>query len=922
MSFDGYGPIPDTDPQETEEWLDSLDAVVERRGSHRARFVLNRVVNHATETIGFPRSLNTPYVNTIPPEAEPPYPGDEHLERLIRRYVRWNAAAMVVRANHKADGIGGHLATFASTATLYEVGFNHFFRGKDGAGLGDFVYFQGHAAPGVYARAYLEGRLSDEQLDNFRQEVGGRGLSSYPHPRLMPDFWEFPTVSMGIGPINAIYQARLNRYLANRGLVDTSDMRVWCFLGDGELDEPEAQAALCLAARERLDNLTFVVNCNLQRLDGPVRGNGKVIQELEALFRGAGWNVIKVIWGSAWDDLLARDVDGLLLEKMNQTVDGDFQRFTTESGSYIREHFFGPDPRLKALVAHLSDDELARLPRGGHDIHKVYAAYYYATQHKGSPTVILAKTVKGWKLGPEIEARNAAHQVKKMAPNQLTALRDRLQLFEEIPDEALQDEEPPYYRPPKGSEVYEYLMERRRALGGPLPKRVMRAKPLDPPEPATLAEFRKGSGNQAVSTTMAFARMLRNLARDKNVGQRIVPIVPDEARTFGLDSLFRELKIYAPFGQLYTPVDANLLLSYTEASDGRVLEEGITEAGCMASFTAAGTAKYTVGYHMVPIYMFYSMFGFQRTGDLNWAAADAGASGFLLGCTAGRTTLTGEGLQHDDGHSLLLYSVVPSAHVYDPAFAYEVAIILEDGIRRMYGPEPENCYYYITLYNENYIQPPMPEGEDAKRIEQGVIEGIYRFAPYPEIASPDGAPKASQARGRARRANQPGPSRKASILFSGTAWQAAMQAREILASEWNVAAEAWSVTSYKALREEALSAERWNRLHPGEPAKVPLVTRVLSESDGPFVAVTDYMKAVPDQVARWVPGQFVVLGTDGFGRSDTRPALRRHFEVDAAHIVVATLAALAERGDAKPEEVAEAIARYGIDPDAPDPRIA
>jgi pyruvate dehydrogenase E1 component len=722
-------------------------------------------------------------------------------------------------------------------------------------------------------------------------ESGGGGLSSYPHPRLMPEFWEFPTVSMGLGPISAIYQARFNRYLLNRRIADTGQSKVWCFMGDGESDEPESLGALSLAAREGLDNLIFVVNCNLQRLDGPVRGNGKIIQELEAVFRGAGWNVIKVIWGSKWDELLVRDVDGVLLNKMNTTVDGEFQKYVVESGAYIREHFFGPDPRLRKLVEHLSDEELQALPRGGHDYRKLFAAYKAAVEHEGAPTVILAKTVKGWTLGPEIEARNATHQIKKMTKAQLLTLRDRLYLQDQIPEEALDAKFPPYYRPAEGSPEHEYLMQRRAVLDGSVPTRVTRAETLPTPDDKVFAEFLTGSGKQAASTTMALARLVRNLMRDKKIGPRVVPIIPDEARTFGMDALFKEFEIYAPFGQLYEPVDASLLLSYKEDKDGQVLEEGITEAGSMCSFTAAGTAYSTWGQPMVPFYIFYSMFGFQRTGDLIWAAGDARARGFLLGATAGRTTLNGEGLQHEDGHSHVLASTIPNLAAYDPAFAYEVAVIVKDGLHRMYGedvePAERDRFYYLTLYNENYAMPAMPEGA-----EEGIVNGLYRFAAAPEA-----------------------PGRRATILFSGPAWLAATEAQQLLADEWDVGAELWSATSYKALREEALAAERWNRLHPSQPARVPYVTEVLNDAEGPFVAVTDFMKSVPDQISRWVPGELIPLGTDGYGRSDTRPALRRHFEVDAAHIVVAVLQALG-----KADEVADAIARYEIDPEAPDPR--
>jgi pyruvate dehydrogenase E1 component len=901
--FDGFShQLPDTDPEETAEWVDSFDSVLDARGKTRARFLLMKLLERAREQqVGFPATVSTPYVNTIPPDQEPWFPGDEDVERRIRAFIRWNAAVMVVRANHRSEGIGGHLATYASSASLYEVGFNHFFRGKDNGKSGSQVYFQGHAAPGIYARAFLEGRLTEEQLDNFRTEVGGKGLPSYPHPRLMPDFWEFPTVSMGLGPLNAIYQARFNRYLQNRRIADTSESKVWCFIGDGECDEPETLGALSLPAREQLDNLVFVVNCNLQRLDGPVRGNGKIIQELEAIFRGAGWNVIKVIWGSKWDDLLARDVDGVLLNRMNTSVDGEYQQYATQDGAYIREHFFGTDPRLRKIVEHLSDDDLRTLPRGGHDYRKLYAAYKAAVETTGQPTVILAKTIKGWTLGPEIEARNSTHQIKKMTKQQLLALRDRLYMQEEIPEKALEPDMPPYYRPASDSVEYEYMMERRQALDGALPRRVVNktgAKAMPPPADKVFDEFNDGSGKRAVSTTMAFAVLLRNLLRDKNVGQRVVPIIPDEARTFGLDALFKEVKIYAPFGQLYEPVDSKLMLTYSEAKDGQILEEGITEAGSMADFTAAGTAYATHGTRMIPFFIFYSMFGFQRVGDLIWAFGDIRGRGFLLGATAGRTTLPGEGLQHDDGHSLLLASTVPNVQAFDPAFAYETAAIVKEGIRRMYiQAQPEDIFYYLTLYNENYVMPPQPDGPD---VTEGILNGLYRFAKGPE-----------------------GPSRKATVLFSGTAYLAALEAQRLLAEHHDVSADLWSATSYKLLRENALSVERHNRLHPSQPPQTPYVTELLgNQAEGPIVAVTDFMKAVPDQIARWVPGHFIPLGTDGFGRSDTRTALRRHFETDAAHLVIAVLDGLRDIGEGKAEEVADAINRYEVDADAVDPREA
>ncbi|WP_117000720.1 pyruvate dehydrogenase (acetyl-transferring), homodimeric type [Desertimonas flava] len=906
MIFDGYvHQLPDTDPVETQEWLDSLDAVIDTHGKTRARYLLTSLLDRARQSqVSFPATVSTPYVNTIPREAEPWFPGDEFIERRIRAFVRWNAAMMVVKANKAADGIGGHLSTFASSASLYEIGLNHFFRGKDNGNAGDQIYFQGHAAPGIYARAYLEGRLEAEDLDHFRREIGRtpRGLSSYPHPRLMPEFWEFPTVSMGLGPITALYQARFNRYLHNRRLKDTSESRVWAFLGDGECDEPETLGALSLASRENLDNLVFVVNCNLQRLDGPVRGNGKIIQELEAVFRGAGWNVIKVILGSKWDELLANDKDGVLLNKLNTTVDGEFQRYGTETGDYIRDHFFGPDPRLRQMVAHLSDEDLVNLPRGGHDYRKLYAAYKAATENLGSgaPTAILCKTIKGWTLGPGFEGRNSTHQIKKMNKEQLMELRDRLYLHDEIPESALDGDATPYFRPSEDSIEYQYMMERRRALGGSVPKRVVRYKQPTPlPGDKAFAELRKGSNGQAVSTTMGFTRLLRNLARDEQFGKSVVPIIPDEGRTFGMDSLFPQLKIYASQGQKYEPVDHGLLLSYSESADGQILEEGITEAGSTASFIAAGTAYATHAIPTVPFYTFYSMFGFQRVGDLIWQAADARTRGFLLGATAGRTTLLGEGLQHQDGHSLVLASTVPPVQAYDPAFAFEVATIVQQGLNRMYGgPElnggfDPDVFYYLTLYNENYEMPAMPEHVQAS----DVMRGLYRWSPAAD-----------------------GKERHVTLLFSGSAQGAAFEAAADLSENYGIGVELWSATSYKALRDEALAVERWNRLHPSQEPKLPVVTQLLGDSTDPIVAVTDFMKIVPEQIARFVPNRtFVPLGTDGMGRSDTREALRRFFETDAGHVVVGVLSALAADGKASPDEIDKAIAHYGIDPDLPDP---
>jgi pyruvate dehydrogenase E1 component len=892
MTFDAFlHQLPDSDPDETAEWLESLDTLVATEGVSRARYVIGTLAERARSLqVGVPALVSTPYINTIPPEEEPWFPGDEEMERRIRRIVRWNAAVMVTRANKRTDGIGGHLSTYASSASLYEVGFNHFFRGKDDGRAGDQIYYQGHAAPGMYSRAFLEGRLTEEHLDNFRHESGGKGLSSYPHPRLMPDFWEFPTVSMGLGPLNAIYQARFNRYLYQRKIADTSESRVWAFLGDGEMDEPEATGALSLAAREQLDNLVFVISCNLQRLDGPVRGNGKIIQELESVFRGAGWNVIKVIWAREWDPLLARDVDGVLVDKMNTTNDGQFQKYSTETGAYIREKFFGPDPRLHKLVEHLSDDDLRHLRRGGHDYRKLYSAFRLALEQKGAPTVILAHTVKGWTLGSLFEGRNATHQIKKIGDTQLKAFRDKLQL--PISDKQLDEGIAPYYHPGSRSEEIDYLMSRRLALGGTLPKRVVRSVPLTIPDGAVWSEPIAGSGGRAASTTAAFAAILRNLLRDPDVGRRIVPIIPDEARTFGLDALFREVKIYAPFGQRYEPVDANMVLSYQEARDGQLLEEGITEAGAMGTFTAAGTAYATHGEAMIPFYIYYSMFGYQRVGDLVWAFGDARGRGFMLGGTAGRTTLNGEGLQHQDGHSPLLFSAVPNCEVYDPAYAFEVAVIIREGMRRMYE-RGEDIFYYLTLYNETYPMPAMPDG-----VEEGILRGLYRFQPAPQE--------------RAHRVQ---------LFASGTAMQAALEAQRML-DENDVAADVWSVPSYLALRNDALSVERWNRLHPDGPTRTSYLEDQLRDVPGPVIAVTDYQKTVPEQVARFVPSQFVPLGTDGYGRSDTRAALRSHFEVDAPHITIAALDALANDERLPRHVVTAALEQYQIATDQPEPRLA
>ena len=888
--------LPDSDPSETVEWLDSLDAVVNSAGKTRARYLVSRLTERARELqIGTPAEVSTPYINTIPVEEQPWFPGNEDIEKRIRQYLRWNAAISVTYANKEADGIGGHLSSYASSAMLLEVGFNHFFRGKEGALVGDHVYLQGHASPGIYARAYLEGRLSEDQMMRFRREIGGGGLSSYPHPWLMPEFWEFPTVSMGLGPLNSIYQARFSKYLYNRHIDDTSASKVWCFLGDGETDEPETLGSISLAGREQLDNLIWVVNCNLQRLDGPVRGNGKIIQELESVFRGAGWNVLKVIWGAGWDELLAKDVDGVLVAKMNATLDGEWQRYAIESGAYIREHFFGPDPRLRKLVDHLSDDQLRALPRGGHDYKKVYAAYKAASETTGAPTVILAKTVKGWALGSTVEGRNATHSIKKLSHDQIIEFRDRLQLTDQIPDAVIDADAPPFYRPPADSPEAIYLAQRRSELGGPLPSRTLEIRrPLTLPDPTVFEEFAKGSGTQAVSTTMAFTRLLRGLCRAEEFGPRVVPIIPDEARTFGMEVLFRELGIYASQGQLYEPVDHELLISYVESKSGQLLEEGITEAGSLASFTAAGTSYATRGVPMVPFFTLYSMFGFQRVGDLIWAAADAQAKGFIIGATAGRTTLLGEGLQHQDGHSLVLASTVPTCQAYDPAFAYELATIVECGLQRMYGGQNgagESVFYYLTAYNENQVMPVRPEHVT----NDDIMSGLYKWSDAPADLEA-----------------------KATIVFSGTMNRGALEAQTALAAR-GIGAELWSATSYKRLREDALTVERWNRLHPTQTPRVAQVTDQLGNAPGPIVAVTDFMKAVPDQIAPYVSKRFISLGTDGFGRSDTREALRRFFEVDAANIEIAVLSALAADGVIEASVVASAIDEHGIDTEALDP---
>ncbi|MET7961661.1 pyruvate dehydrogenase (acetyl-transferring), homodimeric type [Micromonospora zamorensis] len=881
--------LPDIDPEETSEWVESLDGVIDERGAKRARYVMLRLLERARERqVGVPPLTTTDYINTIPSEREPWFPGDEHVERRIRAYVRWNAAMLVHRAQRPEIGVGGHISTFASSASLYEVGFNHFFRGKNHPGGGDHIFYQGHASPGMYARAFLEGRLSEHQLDGFRQELShpGGGLPSYPHPRLMPDFWEFPTVSMGLGGLNAIYQARFNRYMQHRGIKDTSQQHVWAFLGDGEMDEPETLGAIGVAAREELDNLTFVINCNLQRLDGPVRGNGKVMQELESFFRGAGWNVIKVVWGREWDPLLAADTDGALVNLMNTTTDGDYQTYKAESGAYVREHFFGRDARTRKMVDPLSDDEIWNLKRGGHDYRKLYAAYKAATEHTGQPTVILAKTIKGWTLGSHFEGRNATHQMKKLTLEDLKTFRDRLYL--DIPDKALEDNPylPPYYNPGEKSEEIQYLKERREQLGGYLPSRRTSTKRLTVPGPERFADVKRGSGKQKVATTMAFVRLLKDIMKDKEFGKRWVPIIPDEARTFGLDSIFPTAKIYSPHGQRYTSVDRELFLSYKESTTGQILHEGINEAGSVASFTAAGSAYATHDEPMIPMYIFYSMFGFQRTADGLWAAADQMARGFLLGATAGRTTLNGEGLQHEDGHSMLIAATNPAVVAYDPAFSFEIAHIMEHGLHRMYGDAQENVFYYLTVYNEPILQPAEPAGVDV----EGLLKGIYRYSPAPQVDGP-----------------------KANVLASGTGMQWALKAQQLLAQDWGVAADVWSVTSWTELRRDAVETEEYNLLNPGAEAKVPYIQQKLADADGPKVAVSDWMRAVPDLIARWVPGDYTSLGTDGFGMSDTRHALRRHFHVDAESIVVATLRQLARSGAVAATVPAEAAKKYAID---------
>ena len=884
----------DIDAAETQEWLSSLDYVLKSKGADRVRFLIEQLRDRAaSEGIQSAEDTSTPYVNTIPVQDQPPFPGNRELERRIKSIVRWNAMAMVVRANKRGGGVGGHISTFASSATLYEIANNHFFRGRGETGYsGDTIFFQGHASPGMYSRAYLEGRLTESDLENFRRELSpGGGLSSYPHPWLMPDFWEYPTVSMGLGPIMAIYQARFNEYMRDRGLKDTAGQRVWAFLGDGECDEPETLGAIGLAAREKLDNLIFVINCNLQRLDGPVRGNGKIIQELESIFRGAGWNVIKVVWGDDWDHLLAKDTSGLLVKRMGEVVDGQFQKYTGMPGSYIREHFFGKYPELLKLVENYSDERLEKMRRGGHDPEKVYAAYKMATELKnGKPTVILAKTVKGYGLGEAGEGRNVAHNQKKMNEEELLEFRTRFGI--PISDEEVG--QAPFYKPPENSQEIKYLKERRAALGGSVPSRPTTHPTMEVP---TLDEYRKLIGkleNKNISTTFAVVQTLIALCRDKKIGKHMVPIVPDESRTFGMEGMFRQFGIYAHAGQLYEPVDSEQITYYKEAQDGQILEEGITEAGSMSSFNAAGTAYSLHGINMIPFFIYYSMFGFQRIGDLVWAAADMRAKGFLIGATAGRTTLNGEGLQHQDGHSLLNAIAFPTVRSYDPAFAYETVVIIMEGLKRMYQ-DGEECIYYLMCENEPYDHPEMPEG-----CEEGIIKGMYRYR----------SREVENAKARVQ------------LFGSGAILNGVLKAQEILAEQFSIASDVWSVTSYTQLRREAGDCDRWNMLHPTETPKKSYLEEVLEGAEGPFIAASDYVRALAEQLTPWIPGDYFVLGTDGMGRSDTRESLRRHFEVDSESITIATLSRLAKANVLEPKDVQDAISQLGYDAEKPNPYFA
>jgi len=882
--------LTDIDAIETQEWVEALEAVIENEGVERAHFLLEQMIDKARRTgANLPYSANTAYVNTIPTHLEAPMPGDAAIEDRIRSYIRWNAMAMVVKANRKSAELGGHIATFASAATLYDVGYNHFWKASSDAHNGDLIFSQGHASPGTYARAFLEGRLSADQLDKFRQEVDGGGLSSYPHPHLMPDFWQFPTVSMGLGPIMSIYQARFMKYLQDRNLATTEGRKVWAFIGDGECDEPETLGAISLASREKLDNLVWVVNCNLQRLDGPVRGNGKIVQELEANFRGAGWNVIKVLWGSYWDPLLAKDKDGLLQQRMMEAVDGDFQNYKSKDGAYVREHFFGKYPELKAMVSKMTDEDIWRLNRGGHDPHKVYAAYHAAVNHNGQPTVILAHTVKGYGMGASGEGQMRTHSQKKLADDDMVAFRDRFNI--PLDDAAAAAGE--YFVPDADSEEMQYMHARRKELGGYLPVRNSEVAPLEIPPLSVFEPLLVGSGEREMSTTMAWVRMLTLLCRDKKIGKHIVPIVPDEARTFGMEGLFRQLGIYSSVGQLYTPQDKEEIMFYKEDKSGQILEEGINEAGSMCSWIAAATSYSAHGVSTIPFYIYYSMFGFQRIGDLAWAAGDMQARGFLIGGTAGRTTLAGEGLQHQDGHSLVMSGTIPNCVSYDPTFSYEMAVIIHDGMRRMYV-EQESVFYYVTAMNENYTHPAMPAGA-----EEGIIKGLYLF-----------------------REGEGDASNRVQLMGSGTILREVIAASELLQSDWGVASDIWSATSFTELSREAQEIDRWNRLHPNETAKISYVASTLASREGPFIAATDYIQSYAEQIRKWVPGHYEVLGTDGFGRSDTRAQLRKHFEVNSHYVVVAALKALADEGKLPAEKVTEAIAKYGINPEKPTPAFA
>ncbi len=884
------GATTDPDPAETQDWIEALKGVLENEGPERAHFLLEKLVDVARRSGGYlPFSAQTAYINTIPPHMEAKSPGDHELEHRIRSIIRWNAMAMVVRANKQSSELGGHIASFASAATLYDVGFNHFFHAPTETHGGDLVFFQGHSSPGVYARAFLEGRITEDQLDNFRKEVEGKGVSSYPHPWLMPDFWQFPTVSMGLGPLQAIYQARFMKYLHDRGIADTANRKVFAFMGDGEMDEPESLGAISLAARERLDNLVFVINCNLQRLDGPVRGNGTIIQELEADFRGTGWNVIKVIWGSYWDPLLAKDKSGLLLKRMEECVDGEYQTFKSKDGAYVREHFFGKYPELREMVSTMSDEDIWRLNRGGHDPHKMYAAYKAATEHKGQPTVILAKTIKGYGMGESGEGQNITHQQKKMGTVSMRAFRDRFGI--PIPDDQL--DEVPLFKPAEDSAEMQYLRSRIAAMGGSVPQRRRSAGTLEVPPLSAFESVLKSTEDREISTTMAFVRILGTLVRDKAIGKLIVPIVPDESRTFGMEGMFRQLGIYSSVGQLYKPEDADLLMFYKEDKKGQILQEGINEAGAMSSWIAAATAYSVHGVTMIPFFIFYSMFGFQRVGDLCWAAGDSRAKGFLLGGTAGRTTLNGEGLQHEDGHSHLMAATIPNCITYDPTFGYELAVIIQDGLRRMYA-NGEDIYYYITVMNENYTHPAMPAG-----VEPDILKGMYLFREA-AVSKKDKAPRVQ-------------------LLGSGTILREVIAAAELLEQDFGVKADIWSATSFNELRREGIDVERWNMLHPAEPPRESHVQKCLKDRAGPVVAATDYMRNFADQIRPYVRGRYVVLGTDGFGRSDTRKNLRRFFEVDRHYVAVAALKALADEGTITIEKVAEAIDRYGIDTDKPNP---